>query len=424
MQIIIDKIGKINHADIAVNGLTVIAGKNDTGKSTVGKILYAVIQAIKTYKTFYDNNQLRVIAYDLLLPLLQQYVGLPIKNDFSKEASEIIESIRDPFFAKKSKQLTKENILFWSSQLELNTNTADFSDGMQKKIKEIRQRIRDLNSASEGVKFFPALNNQLQNMFAKVINNSKYREKASICVNNKDIQILSADIENDTVTHGKFDYLRASGIFGNVFYIETPFVLENVLAVEKPNWLDTFSLLNHKRRERKEMEYISLNSLLLSFIQQHIFKQSKFALDSEKAKFYYQVDQNSVKLPPVDMACGMKSFALLFTLLNMDLLTKDALLILDEPENHLHPEWQIKYAELVCLLVSKGFSVVLASHSPTFIQALVAYSRKYSIKDKTSFYLAEQMGAENYSSFADVSDNIDRISENLVEPMDKLFLGV
>lgn len=424
MQIIIDKIGKINHADIAVNGLTVIAGKNDTGKSTVGKILYAVIQAIKTYKTFYDNNQLRVIAYDLLLPLLQQYVGLPIKNDFSKEASEIIESIRDPFFGKKSKQLTKENILFWSSQLELNTNTADFSDGMQKKIKEIRQRIRDLNSASEGVKFFPALNNQLQNMFAKVINNSKYREKASICVNNKDIQILSADIENDTVTHGKFDYLRASSIFGNVFYIETPFVLENVLAVEKPNWLDTFSLLNHKRRERKEMEYISLNSLLLSFIQQHIFKQSKFALDSEKAKFYYQVDQNSVKLPPVDMACGMKSFALLFTLLNMDLLTKDALLILDEPENHLHPEWQIKYAELVCLLVSKGFSVVLASHSPTFIQALVAYSRKYSIKDKTSFYLAEQMGAENYSSFADVSDNIDRISENLVEPMDKLFLGV
>ena len=178
------------------------------------------------------------------------------------------------------------------------------------------------------------------------------------------------------------------------------------------------------RDANKASDRISINTDMLEFIQKTIFQQAKFSFDSETNDFCYQVDSDSSKLTLLDVASGIKSFALIFSLLKKDYLTKDSLLILDEPENHLHPEWQIKYAEMVSLLVSKGFSVVLTSHSPTFIQALAAYERKYNINEKTSFYLAEKIEGQNYSTLTDVTDNIERISENLVEPMDKLFLGV
>lgn len=55
MKITIKNVGKIKRADVAIDGITVIAGENDTGKSTVGKALFAV------FNSFYelDNRILR-----------------------------------------------------------------------------------------------------------------------------------------------------------------------------------------------------------------------------------------------------------------------------------------------------------------------------------------------------------------------------
>ena len=47
MQLYLKNIGKLNEANIALNGITVIAGQNDTGKSTVGKVLFSVFNSYK-----------------------------------------------------------------------------------------------------------------------------------------------------------------------------------------------------------------------------------------------------------------------------------------------------------------------------------------------------------------------------------------
>ncbi len=45
MELQLKNIGMIKEANIKVDGLTVIAGENDTGKSTVGKVLFSLIKA-------------------------------------------------------------------------------------------------------------------------------------------------------------------------------------------------------------------------------------------------------------------------------------------------------------------------------------------------------------------------------------------
>ena len=48
MKLHIENFAKIANADIEINGITVIAGENNTGKSTVGKVLYSI------YSAFHD----------------------------------------------------------------------------------------------------------------------------------------------------------------------------------------------------------------------------------------------------------------------------------------------------------------------------------------------------------------------------------
>ena len=47
MEFSIRGIGIIKEADIKMDGLTVIAGSNNSGKTTVGRALYAVISAVE-----------------------------------------------------------------------------------------------------------------------------------------------------------------------------------------------------------------------------------------------------------------------------------------------------------------------------------------------------------------------------------------
>lgn len=51
MKLSLNNIAKIKQADIVIDGITVIAGENDTGKSTVGKALFVV------YHSFYNINE-------------------------------------------------------------------------------------------------------------------------------------------------------------------------------------------------------------------------------------------------------------------------------------------------------------------------------------------------------------------------------
>ena len=44
-------LGKIKKADIKLDGITVICGDNNTGKSTIGKSLFSFYNALYDYKT-------------------------------------------------------------------------------------------------------------------------------------------------------------------------------------------------------------------------------------------------------------------------------------------------------------------------------------------------------------------------------------
>ena len=90
---------------------------------------------------------------------------------------------------------------------------------------------------------------------------------------------------------------------------------------------------------------------------------------------------------------GLKTFAIIKMLLQNGTLEENGTIILDEPEIHLHPEWQIKFAELIVLLQKEfGMHILLTTHSPYFLKAIQVYSKKYEIGNKCKYYMSENVG--------------------------------
>jgi len=130
----------------------------------------------------------------------------------------------------------------------------------------------------------------------------------------------------------------------------------------------------------------------------------------------YKFHRGEEKFDLDNVATGIKTFGILQVLLDNNRLNKDTVLVLDEPEVHLHPKWQLEMAKIIVELVKNGVKIVVNSHSPYMIEALELFSSKQKIN--SNFYLAEKKN--NYAIISDVTANLEPIYSKLAEPIQDL----
>lgn len=61
MKLSLKNIGKIETASVEINGITVIAGENNTGKSTVGRALFAVFNSFYNIQKQIESERVQNI---------------------------------------------------------------------------------------------------------------------------------------------------------------------------------------------------------------------------------------------------------------------------------------------------------------------------------------------------------------------------
>ena len=99
---------------------------------------------------------------------------------------------------------------------------------------------------------------------------------------------------------------------------------------------------------------------------------------------------------------------------------------MDEPEVHLHPEWQIKLAEIAVLLQkSFGLNLIITTHSVEFLTAIDYFSTKYQIRDNCHFYLTETEKISDSESMARVSfRNVNKEMETMYTSISEPYLRI
>ena len=93
MKISLNNISKVKKADIEIKGITVIAGENNTGKSTVGKALWSI------FNSFYNiKKELKIEREETILKKLMKEIDIDRIKDinFIRKVSRKLSSLNLP----------------------------------------------------------------------------------------------------------------------------------------------------------------------------------------------------------------------------------------------------------------------------------------------------------------------------------------
>ena len=234
---------------------------------------------------------------------------------------------------------------------------------------------------------------------------------------------------------GPQDYNDNAGIYSSDFsctfdFKNFEFSKKGDLDITKVFYFDSFSLFDNKTGGTYFLEHVKSLEAALEITEDNnnvdleVEKLIKEILGGEIKKEngeLFFVRENGIKTHMKNTSSGVKQVAIIQTLLNNNELEPNSFLIMDEPEVNLHPEWQIKFAKILVLLVKElDLSIYIASHSPFFIEAIELYSQYYDLIDDSYFYLTQKAEGYQYDIVSVDSNNLEAIYRNLGQPYDIL----
>lgn len=453
MKLKIENVGIIKDSEINLNGLTLITGPNNSGKTTVGKVLYSLITAMENI----DNEafkEKKAYAYRKVRDIYDR-LGLTM----------IYRSLNDEKKEKDTLQIHFEKIFKSYSLVQLTTIIEDIIDILKERINE--RTIKDSSSYEDtSIYTLSSFNYKIsQNAIYELLNLKSTLEadpELKTYSNNKILKILNEEFNHqiapvkNTAAESKIMLFEEKHYYFKINSLEEKNEkFCNLCPFEQCYFIDDINILN-KLEEAKLVErdfrlqqirynskiefddflyntkvitheqYLS-NALLkhISLYEEGIYQQeTQNILDKISKEFSSNIlyknrsficDADGLNIK--NLASGTKLFAIIKTLIQKGALNDKTVLVLDEPENHLHPEWQNQLAEILVLLVKHlNTRIIITTHSPTFLLALETMVLQYDLSNKTSAYLSKKCEDNYMVNFEDITANLNLAYEHLNLP--------
>ena len=390
MKLTINNIGKLKNAEVEINGITVIAGENNTGKSTVGKVLWSVFNSF--YKVYEQIEKERI---DFVNEQIYSYIRNLDKSDNVKKktldmATDIIQNYSIYY-------RNEENIKSYITKKFKENNYFIDNERIEELIASIYTILNIIDT--QIISFI--IDEKLSVEFNEEIINKKIGKGsfANIELNIRN-KILNFNIEEGIDVAGEFvENLKGDidnfDLLTEAVFIDNPFIIddiENIFEQKKKNYRQHLvSKLYYNRNENTVKKMYVNEKLEKIYKKLNSIASGKIII--KKLDIYYK--DREIEINAKNLSTGLKTFAIIKMLLQNGTLEENGTIILDEPEIHLHPEWQIKFAELIVLLQKEfGMHILLTTHSPYFLKAIQVYSKKYEISDKCKYYMSELDGEQ------------------------------
>lgn len=423
MELKIRNIGRVEKADILIQGITVVAGANGTGKSTVSKSLYSILEI--------SDNSLAKAQVERTRSLRSSIVewrrrNIPVSKipiqQFIKKIEEIgLETDgRQETFAYEITGFLKGSVpeKFWDDQR------------MKKEIQQLYITYNEI--AGTGWEYYLEYVSQL-------VLNDVFQEQINCLNNDGDGSIYYKDGDTSTkigilkhrIQEMKIDF--GPGV-GQPVYITTPDLMDSVgtygklYSAERGGTISYANAqLSRLLMEKKDSRYLvaeeynrieeqkeQLQGVLQEVLEGEIY------LENDRIAYHDRWCDSSIELS--NISSGMKIFLILQSLVTNGIFLERTCLIIDEPETNLHPDWQLKLAHLLVLLNKKlGILIYLNSHSPYFVRAIEFYSNQHQILGECNFYIMKKNNATGMYQSECVTEHLGIIYDEMAEPFNKIM---
>ncbi len=412
MKLSIENLAKIASADFEFNGITVIVGDNNTGKSTAGKVLYALFTALSKLP-----ERIKSLRYS------------EMKDALRKIASSFFRRYRVDLSVFLDKTLTAENVTeILKKDFDLNELRSEDLNSLAYKL----LRIRDLSDIT-------LVKRIIENCFASIFD-SQYKS----LIGETSYPVIKLQIEDSSISvllAEEIDYKQEVDLYATAYLLSGTATLNrlssmgygfyshsyvsSLLVVSDSEERLALQIRDFHNKRKGVAEQLAAEDVILQEDLNEISKLFESVVHGKllfkgNGEFKFFSNELNSELSISNLSEGLKTFALLQLIVGSGILKRKDVLILDEPEVHLHPDWQLKYAELIVLL-QKHFdlTVLLTSHSSDFIYALQLYARKYKTDSCVNAYISQcEDEAAVFTKVED--DNWDDIYAKFIPMMNRL----
>lgn len=464
MKLTLHNIGLIQHAEVKLDGITVIVGNNSTGKSTIGRALYLYCNSLNGMAQYIQNDRQKAILQELnkrseSLDLIckritnakrkrkldesqaqRKLTAASLSTCSSDDETKVREIINE--YAKKHAALYNINLLAFQKEKGFLQWIFITSDNV---IDILEKSDDDLGKRRISEKLEENFGGQITRIPHKGEINATHDFESYIEVENSSNEVNKIYFERNKKA-GKdvcLSYLHNFAVDYTPVYIENPRVIDKLSYQFLWGKEDTLEALftpssgEYKKSEGlNDFDYLVQNLLssltssqetlisalkvlgmntdpTMSQLEQYsenvnilekeideIIGGQLVKSDQKGSKFAQDNLERNIEI--YNMSTGIKALSLLRLGIEKGCIESGGILILDEPEINLHPEWQIKYAKIIVKMQRLlNLKIIITTHSPYFMQAIEYSSKLDGTFNKYHCYLAEYFKGQSRISCVD-----------------------
>lgn len=420
MKISLSNVAIVENAQIEIDGITVAAGLNGSGKTTVGKAIYASINAYKDLPKRILRARENSI-YSAVSGILEKNAVFPRSGNYYSTAYSFIDSFPFYDFLDKEKSECAEILEKYVANWAVDKESIEKED-----MEEIFSSVLDVVTRKDEAYTKFLVESLFTGIFSKQINCLKNEKPARIVACFDDMELYSAFLNNELIENVNNIEFAQKAIYIESFHVLDLFknnriysrTIRGITAASR----DLFQYLRTPDEDVEQSFEDYENSKELKRIIEIIITRvthGKLNVDSNgNIDFYDNRTNHTVNIS--NLSAGIKVFVILQSLLENGNLNRGDILLIDEPEVNLHPEWQVAFAEILVLLQKEvGINVYVNTHSPYFTRAIEVKMAENGIHDKGRFYLLREQKNGLYKC-EDVTSCPEKIYSMLYKPLDSL----
>ncbi len=382
-------VGKINKGHLSLSDITIITGENNTGKTYITYSIYGLFlnlenkleitpeqkifsSVVNEYITSFFNEDKVSISNDALSLLLELFLS-NISNETSDNLHTIFKAEKSLFSSSKVSikaekdlklNLKDKNFSLYSDNLKYQISFKKLKSGAVDIILDTKQNPFELENISydEGKKNIEHYKVLLTFAFDRLIksyfDNYAYSplvassERSSISLFYKQLDESNSHILNNVLNRGLKQGKKGKINLNSVSKFALP-IKDNIDKVRS-----YYSL--YKKECDFYLKNIKIQNILKSLVGG--------GYEDQEDNIYY-IDEKGKKHQLHTASSSVKSLFLIdFYIKN--LIEKNTILIIDEPEANLHPNKQILMAQLIVELALSGVKILLTTHSDYLLREI------------------------------------------------------
>jgi len=414
LQLAVERFRAVNKANICLDEITVLAGVNASGKSTLAHLFHSLVNLNAVYPT-----SLEKYFWDKLSRTVDAVEDLRWNIDHVGEVRSASARMADHIFLPQLHRKPLTDLLsdfdrFQGESLDLcksKLSTDDVRRAYSAFVRELRIDFKSASNASEQpdpAEIRSIISSKIGETLAAYNNAHLYRNYNAFLSGDYKSESLLLDTGAISLKEGEslvYATNRVSDseptriqsplkpLYGvaRALYVESPWMSMPIVRAEGLLDLhDGFPALKRAGKAPDESLFSVLSGRLESVERKMDALDRIIAAAISDFKWMYtRNDGKSFELE--SCATGIRSLAILNAYYQWGILDSKTLLIIDEPEAHLHPQWIVEYAKILVKLVKKlNVRLLITTHSPYMIRALRNVSAAELTQSKIAFYLAEQ----------------------------------